>query len=128
MNYKWKKLISYYKPYKGLFFTDLLLAVAGAGISLVIPLIVRYITNNVVYLPGNEPFRMIVRLGILMVALALAESICNFYITFFGHMMGTKIEHDMRNDIFSHYQKLSFHFYDNQKVGQPAFQNNNGFI
>ena len=118
MEHKWKKLIAYYKPYKGLFFADLFFAVLGAAITLVIPLIVRYITNQVVYLPGNEPFRMIVKLGILMVALTLMEWGCNYFITFYGHMMGTKIEHDMRNDIFSHYQKLSFHFYDNQKVGQ----------
>lgn len=118
MEHKWRKLISYYKPYKGLFFWDLLFAVAGAGISLAIPLIVRYITNEVVYLPGNEPFRMIVKLGLLMAALALTECFCNYFITFYGHMMGAKIEHDMRNDVFSHYQKLSFHFFDNQKVGQ----------
>ena len=55
MRHKWKKLISYYKPYKGLFFSDLFFAVMGAGISLAIPLIVRYITNVVVYLPGDEP-------------------------------------------------------------------------
>lgn len=118
MEHKWKKLISYYKPYKGLVFADLLFAITGAGITLVIPLIVRYITNEVVYLPGNEPFRMIVRLGILMIALALMECFCNFFITYYGHMMGAKMEHDMRRDVFSHYQKLSFHFYDNQKVGQ----------
>lgn len=118
MNHKWKKLISYYKPYKGLFFADLLFAITGAGITLVIPLIVRYITNKVVYLPGNEPFRMIVRLGLLMIVLALTECFCNFFITYYGHMMGAKMEHDMRRDVFSHYQKLSFHFYDNQKVGQ----------
>lgn len=118
MEHKWKKLISYYKPYKGLFLLDLLFAVTGAGVSLAIPLIVRYITNQVVYLPGNEPFRMIVKLGILMVALALVECCCNYFITYYGHIMGAKIEHDMRNDIFAHYQKLSFHFFDNQKVGQ----------
>lgn len=118
MEHRWKRLISYYKPYKGLFLLDLLLAVVGAGVTLAIPLIVRYITNQVVYFPGNEPFRMIVKLGILMVALALVEWGCNFFIAYCGHMMGARIEHDMRNDIFGHYQKLSFHFYDNQKVGQ----------
>lgn len=86
--------------------------------SLAIPLIVRYITRNVVYLPGEEPFSIILRLGSLMVFMVLIEWYCNYFITYYGHMMGTKIEHDMRNDIFSHYQKLSFHFYDNQKVGQ----------
>ena len=118
MEHKWKKLIAYYKPYKGLFFADTFFAVLGASISLAIPLIVRYITRNVVYLPGEEPFSIILRLGSLMVFMVLIEWYCNYFITYYGHMMGTKIEHDMRNDIFSHYQKLSFHFYDNQKVGQ----------
>ena len=118
MKHKWKKLISYYIPYKGLFLLDLLFAVTGAGVSLAIPLIVRYITNEVVYLPGNEPFRMIVKLGALLVMLALLECCCNFFITYYGHVMGARMEHDMRNDIFAHYQKLSFRFYDNQKVGQ----------
>ena len=118
MEHKWKKLIAYYKPYKGLFFADTFFAVLGASISLAIPLIVRYITRNVVYLPGEEPFSIILRLGSLMVFMVLIEWYCNYFITYYGHMMGTKIEHDMRNDIFSHYQQLSFHFYDNQKVGQ----------
>ena len=118
MEHKWKKLIAYYKPYKGLFFADTFFAVLGASISLAIPLIVRYITRNVVYLPGEEPFSIILRLGSLMVFMVLIEWYCNYFITYYGHMMGTKIEHDIRNDIFSHYQKLSFHFYDNQKVGQ----------
>ena len=118
MEHKWKKLIAYYKPYKGLFFADTFFAVLGASISLAIPLIVRYITRNVVYLPGEEPFSIILRLGSLMVFMVLIEWYCNYFITYYGHMMGTKIEHDMRNDIFSHYQKLSFHLYDNQKVGQ----------
>lgn len=110
--------MGYYKPYKGLFFSDMFFAVLGAGVTLTIPLIVRYITANVIILPGNQAMDIIVKLGILMVALVAVECFCNFYIAYFGHIMGAKIEHDMRNEIFSHYQKLSFAFYDNQKIGQ----------
>lgn len=53
-----------------------------------------------------------------MVAMVALECFCNFYIAYYGHIMGAKIEHDMRNEIFEHYQKLSFTFFDNQKVGQ----------
>ena len=60
---------------------------------------------------------MIVKLGIFMIVLVLIEAFCNFYIAYYGHIMGASIERDMRNEIFSHYQKLSFAFYDNQKVG-----------
>ena len=116
MEHKWKRLISYYKPYQGLFWSDMLFAIMGAGVTLAIPLIVRYITNEVVYMP--EPLRMILTLGAAMLGLVVLEFVCNFYIAYYGHIMGANIEHDMRNEIFSHYQKLSFAFYDNQKVGQ----------
>lgn len=112
-----KRLVSYYKPYKGLFFSDLFFAIMGAGITLVIPLIVRYITNTVVNRPVQEATSLIIRLGIFMVVLVLVEAFCNFYIAYYGHIMGARIERDMRNEIFGHYQKLSFAFYDNQKVG-----------
>lgn len=112
-----KRLVSYYKPYKGLFFSDLFFAVMGAGITLIIPLIVRYITNTVVNRPVQEATSLIVKLGIFMIVLVLVEAFCNFYIAYYGHIMGARIERDMRNEIFGHYQKLSFAFYDNQKVG-----------
>lgn len=118
MEHKWKRLVGYYKPYKLLFLTDMFFAILGAGVTLAIPLIVRYITNNVITLPGQEALSIIWKLGILMVAMVALECFCNFYIAYFGHIMGASIEHDMRNEIFSHYQKLSFTFYDNQKIGQ----------
>lgn len=118
MEHKWRKLFSYYKPYKWLFISDMFFAVIGAAVTLVIPLIVRYITSRVSALPLNDAVQMVLRLGILMIGLVLIEFVCNFYIAYYGHIMGAKIEYDMRNEIFAHYQKLSFAFYDNQKVGQ----------
>lgn len=113
-----KQFFGYYKPYKLLFFSDLFFAMIGAGVTLAIPLIVRYITNTVTVLTPDKALRMILKLGILMIGLVLLECFCNFYIAYFGHIMGAKIEYDMRNEIFNHYQKLSFSFFDNQKVGQ----------
>ena len=118
MGHKLKQLAGYYRPYRGLFFADLFFAILGAAVTLAIPLIVRYITSHVIILPGGEALRRILWLGALMVGLVAVEFFCNFFIAYFGHMMGAKIEHDMRNEIFGHYQKLSFSFYDNQKVGQ----------
>ena len=118
MQHKWKRLISYYRPYRGLFFSDMVFAILGAAVTLAIPLIVRYITTTVVLLPGEEALQIILRLGAAMVAMVALECFCNFYIAYYGHIMGAKIEHDMRNEIFEHYQKLSFTFFDNQKVGQ----------
>ena len=118
MEHRWKRLISYYRPYRGLFFSDMVFAILGAAVTLAIPLIVRYITTTVVLLPGEEALQIILRLGAAMVAMVALECFCNFYIAYYGHIMGAKIEHDMRNEIFEHYQKLSFTFFDNQKVGQ----------
>jgi len=97
---------------------DLFFAVLGAGVSLVLPLIVRYITGTVIYEESGPAWQTIVRLSLLMGGLLLVELVCNFYITYWGHCMGARMEYGMRNDIFEHYQKLSFTFYDNQKVGQ----------
>ena len=117
MTEKLKKMFAYYRPYRFLLYSDLFFAVLGAAVTLIIPLVVRYITSEVVYFEANEAGRAIFRMGVILVALVLVEFGCNFYIAYFGHIMGAKMEADMREDIFGHYQKLSFAFYDNQKVG-----------
>ncbi|HIT91262.1 MAG TPA: ABC transporter ATP-binding protein [Candidatus Merdenecus merdavium] len=118
MFHKLKKLFTYYKPYKKLFLADMLFAIVGAGVTLAIPLIVRYITNVVVLLPASEALNSIIKLGGFMLILVAIEFICNYFIAYYGHIMGAKIESNMRYEIFEHYQKLSFTFFDNQKVGQ----------
>lgn len=112
-----KKLFSYYRPYKGLFFADLLFAIIGAVVTLIIPLIVRYITSEVIYFEMSEATQTVFMLGAVMLVLVLVEAGCNYFMTYYGHMMGTYMEANMRKDIFEHYQRLSFAFYDNQKVG-----------
>lgn len=115
---KWQRFFSYYKPYKGLFFADMFFAIMGAAVTLVIPLIIRYITGTVIFYEANEALRTILKLALLMVGLVLLEAYCNFFIAYQGHIMGAKMEYDMRNEIFAHYQRLSFNFFDDQKVGQ----------
>lgn len=117
MREKLRKLAAYYGPYKFLFFSDMFFAVLGAGVTLVIPLIVRYITNTVVYYEGNELLHTIFKLGGILFGLVILEFVCNYYIAYWGHIMGAQMEADMRSDIFGHYQKLTFAFYDNQQVG-----------
>lgn len=114
-----KKFLSYYKPYKVLFFSDLFCALLVAIISLIYPMIVRYITNTVlINYEIHEAVQIIIKLAAVMLGLALIELFCNFYVAYKGHMMGAKMEFDMRNEIFTHFQTLSFNFYDNQKTGQ----------
>lgn len=117
-NGKWKKFFSYYKPYKKLFAADMFFACLVAAITLIIPLIIRFITNDVIYRESGESLHLIFALVGVMLILIAQEFFSNFFITNYGHMMGAKMEYDMRNEIFAHYQKLSFSFFDNQKVGQ----------
>lgn len=119
MSKKMKKFLSYYKPYMGLFAADMFFAFLASAISLIYPMIVRYITNDVlVNHEISESAPIIIKLLIAMVGIALIEYMSTYFTAYKGHMMGTKMEFDMRKDIFEHYQKLSFTFYDNQKTGQ----------
>lgn len=117
-NNKWSKFFSYYKPYIGAFFWDMFFSMLGAAIMLAIPLIVRHITYNVVYYEVHQARQEILRLGLLFLILIAIEYGCNFWTTYYGHRMSSRMEYDMRAELFSHYQKLSFSFYDDQKVGQ----------
>ena len=114
---KWKKFFSYYKPYKGVFAADMFFALLGAATTLILPLLVRYITGDVIFKPKDEMQEEVLFVVLMMIVLVAVEFYSNYFITYYGHMMGAKIEYNMRNEIFMHYQKLSFSFYDNQKVG-----------
>ena len=117
MKGRFRKFISYYKPYKKIFILDMVCAMLAAGVTLVFPMITRYITGVILV---AEPIELgkIYQLGLLMLVLVVIEFFCNFYVTYQGHVMGTYMERDIRNELFEHYQKLSFSFYDEQKTGQ----------
>ena len=112
-----RKLISYYRPYIGTFLLDMFFAVVASAISLAIPLVVRYITSEVIYSEQGAK-ETIIRLGLILTVLVVIQFFANYYITNVGHVMGAKMEYNMRAELFSHYQKLSFSFFDDQKVGQ----------
>ena len=113
-----KKMFSYYKPYMNVFIADMFFAFGAAAVALSIPIIIRYITSTVLYYDDARAFRTIAELGVLMVVLVAVQCWCNFFISNYGHVMGARMEYDMRAEVFAHYQKLSFSFFDNQKVGQ----------
>ena len=113
-----KKMVSYYKPYKGTFFLDLFFAFLASIISLVIPLVVRYITTNVSSMDTETAVKQITILCSILFVLVIVQFASNYYVTNIGHVMGAKMEYNMRAEIFNHYQKLSFSFFDDQKVGQ----------
>lgn len=113
-----KKMMSYYRPYKGIFFADMFFALCSAGIALSIPIVIRYITSTVIYFEPDRAMKAIIMLGMFMLVLVAIQCYCNYFISNYGHVMGSRMEYDMRAEIFAHYQKLSFSFFDNQKVGQ----------
>lgn len=113
-----KKMITYYKPYKKIFWADMFFAIISAAVALTIPLVVRYITSTLIY---QEPYiikEKVMYIGIFLIMLLLVDCYSRYFIGNYGHVMGAKMEYDMRAEIFAHMQKLSFSFYDDAKVGQ----------
>ncbi|TCO76854.1 ABC transporter ATP-binding protein [Marinisporobacter balticus] len=114
-----KKFISYYKPYKDLFFADLFCALILSGIDLVFPLAVRYLINDVYILKDSEKIiQTVTYIGIGLFILYIIRYFCQYFITSWGHIMGARMEADMRRDIFDHLQKLSFSYYDEHNTGK----------
>jgi len=109
---------SYYKPYRRLLALDLVCALIAAAIALILPLCAGYITRNVLGGPTENALNQIYGTGALMLFLVALYAVCNTFVDYQGHMMGTRMESDMRRDLFKHYQKLSFSFYDGQRTGQ----------
>jgi len=109
-----KKFISYYKPYKKLFLLDLSCAFLIASIDLVFPWITRQFINDII--PNNK-LRIFYIFIVSLLILAVIRAILNYIIDYWGHMVGTRMERDMRRDLFKHLQTLSFDYFDNVKTG-----------
>ena len=113
-----KRFIPYFYKYKWLLAADLLAASLTTVCELVLPLIVRRITNGALGTAGTLTTGLVLRLGALYILLRVVDAAANYYMQSEGHIMGAKIETDMRHDLFHHLQQLSFSFYNNTKVGQ----------
>ena len=107
-----KRLLPYYKPYRKTLVLDLMCAALTTLCELVLPLIVRRITNAAT--EGTEPLttRLILTMGIMYIFLRIVDTLASYYMSTVGHIMGTKIETDLRLDLFSHLQKLSFSYFN----------------
>jgi ATP-binding cassette, subfamily B, bacterial len=118
MSARTRKLLSYYKPYLVRFFTVMACALVVAAIALILPLCVRYLTKTV--LEGNlaEASGQIVRMCGIMLLLVAVHTVCNMYYCYEGHMLGARMERDMRRELFGHCQKQPFQFHDQHKTGQ----------
>ncbi|WP_322171026.1 ABC transporter ATP-binding protein [Acutalibacter caecimuris] len=113
---QFKELISFYKPYQGLFVADLLCALATVGIALLIPLGVRAVADSLLD-SGPEEIPSVLWAGLGLAALVLLQTLCTYFYDYQGHYLGAKIERDMRARMFCHCQRLSFSYYDEHTVG-----------
>jgi ATP-binding cassette, subfamily B, bacterial len=118
VNSRSKKFLSYYKPYLGWLAADMACAVIVAAVALSLPLCARYITNLVLEENGPDVLTQIYGMGAIMVALVAVHTACNFFIDYQGHGMGARMERDIRQELFEHYEKLAFRFYDEHKTGE----------
>jgi ATP-binding cassette subfamily B protein len=118
MKFNLKKFLSYYRPYLGLFLSVIFCACIMSATTLVFPLLTRYITKTVLAGGFQNALGEIYKVGAVMLALIALKTACNYYYDYYGHAMGAMMERDMRNELFAHYQKLSFSFYDEQKTGE----------
>ena len=113
------KFISYYKPYKLLFFADMFCALLLSAIDLVFPLLVRFLLDEVYVLNDSGVIlRYVLIIGSVLLFMYVVRFFCQYFITSWGHIMGARMEADMREDIFGHLQKLSFSYYDDKNTGK----------
>ena len=109
-----KKFIKYYKPYKKLFFMDLLAALLFAVCNLVYPMITRDIMNEVV---PNKDIRMLVIFAFTLLFIFIMKAFLNHFMQYWGHVVGVRMQADMRSEVFTHLQKLPNSYFDNNKTG-----------
>lgn len=113
-----KRFAPYYRNYWGIMVTDLFCAALTTVCELVLPLILRYITNIGMTDLAALTVRTVVMIGAMYFLLRIVDGLASFYMAYTGHVMGARIETDMRQDAFEHLQKLSASYYNNTKVGQ----------
>ncbi len=116
--YMFKRFSAYYKTYIFIIFIDLFCAALSTVCELVFPLIVRTITNAAMESGQALMASMVLRLGGMYLFLRIVDTVSNYYMANVGHVMGARLETDMRRDLFDHLQKLPFSYFDNTKVGQ----------
>ena len=113
-----RRFISYYRPYRAIFYFDMFCALLLSAIDVAFPQILRSLTTGLFAGAGAEILRMLPLIGGLLLAMYLVRFGCQYYITSWGHIMGARMESNMRQDLFDHYQRLSFSYYDRNNTGE----------
>lgn len=113
-----KKFIKYYKPYKAVFFIDLLCATIISAIDLAFPQLLRTLTKTLFAGAPRKIISALIPITIGLLVAYIIQTACRYYVTYAGHMMGARMERDMRKELFDQYEKLSFSYYDQNNSGQ----------
>lgn len=113
-----RKFIAYYKPYRGVFYFDLFCAMVISLIDLAFPQALRYLTRTLFQGSGDEIMHTLPLLAVVFFAAYVVQALCRYYVGCQGHVMGAKMERDMRQELFDHYEQLSFSYYDRNNTGQ----------
>ena len=113
-----KKFIKYYKPYKAVFFIDLLCATIISAIDLAFPQLLRTLTKTLFAGAPGKIVSALIPITIGLLVAYIIQTACRYYVTYAGHMMGARMERDMRKELFDQYEKLSFSYYDQNHSGQ----------
>ena len=113
-----KRFIHYYKPYRTVFFLDLICAATISVIDLVYPQILRTATNSLFTKDSGAILKMLVPIALGLFVMYTIQSLCKYYVSYQGHMMGAYMERDMRQQLFEHYETLSFSYYNSHNSGQ----------
>lgn len=113
-----KRFIHYYAPYRAIFFLDLLCATVISAIDLAYPQILRTLTNTLFTKSSSTILRALIPIAIGLFLMYVLQSLCKYYVSCQGHMMGARMERDMRQQLFDHYEQLSFSYYDQHNSGQ----------
>ena len=113
-----KKFIKYYKPYKAVFFIDLLCATIISAIDLAFPQLLRTLTQTLFAGAPGKIISALIPITIGLLVAYIIQTACRYYVTYAGHMMGARMERDMRKELFDQYEKLSFSYYDQNNSGQ----------
>ena len=113
-----KKFIAYYGPYKAVFFIDLLCAAVISLVDLAYPQILRTMTSTLFTRDSSVILRALPLIAAGLLLMYIVQSVCKYYVSYQGHMMGAQMERDMRQRLFDHYEKLSFSYYSQNNSGQ----------
>ena len=113
-----RKFIRYYRPYQGVFYLDLVCAAVISVIDLIYPQILRTLTRTLFREEAAKVLQALLPIALGMLVMYGVQALCKYYVSYQGHMMGAHMERDMRQQLFDHYEKLSFSYYDNNNSGQ----------